>query len=76
MLTSLPKHKTIKIFDLSYNYNVPACLGVMINNQYLTFSLDFSSAPTFEIAAERAITELYQMRTPRADYLLNTRSIP
>lgn len=75
MLKNLPEHKTIKIFDLSYTYHVPACLGVLINNNNINYSLDFSGAPTFEIAAERVITELYQMRTKRADYVLNTRSL-
>ena len=74
-IKQLPAHKKFRLFDLSYNFQVPVCLGIIIDNKNLNISFDFGSAPTFEIAAERVITELYQLRTKSNDYNLNLRSI-
>lgn len=71
----LPKYKTIRLFDLSYNFKVPVCLGIIIDNKNLNISFDFGSAPTFEIAAERVITELYQLHNKNESYKLNLRSM-
>lgn len=54
------KDKEIKFFDLSYNYNVPVCLGILYNKKTYNYLINFSSAPTLSIAIERVITELYQ----------------
>jgi len=52
--------KKIKIFDLSYNYKVPVCMSVLYNTISYNYIINFSSAPTIQIAIERALTELYQ----------------
>lgn len=74
-IKNLPKHKEIRLFDLSYNFNVPVCLGIIIDKKNLNISFDFGSAPTFEIASERVITELYQLHTKQSDYEQNLRSM-
>lgn len=48
------------IFDLSYNFKVPVILTVLINKINHNISFNLGSFPVFEIALERAITELYQ----------------
>lgn len=54
------KNYKIFIFDLSYNYNFPVCVALLVDQVNATFRLDFGSAPDFQIAAERCLTELYQ----------------
>ena len=56
----LSNNYDIKIFDFSYNFNLPV-LGILVidlNNQ--TCYLNLGSAPVFDIALERCITEVYQ----------------
>lgn len=53
-------NKEIKIFDLSYNYNLPVCLVVLYNNNSYNYIINFGSAPLISIAIERTLTELYQ----------------
>jgi len=55
----------VKIVDLSYNYEVPVCIVILFNSNTYNFLINFSSAPTIQIAIERSLTELYQNR---ADY--------
>ena len=50
----------IKIFDLSYNTNVPVIMSVLFNKFSYNFHINFAGAPIFEIAVERTLTELYQ----------------
>lgn len=50
----------IRIYDLSYNYQLPVCMSLLINKKNLSYHINFGAAPTFEIACERIITELYQ----------------
>ena len=48
------------IFDLSYNFNVPAVMSVIINPESKNTNINFGSFPVFDIAVERIITEIYQ----------------
>ena len=50
----------IYIFDLSYNFNLPVAMSLLINPLTQTTTMNFGSFPIFDIAAERVITELYQ----------------
>lgn len=50
----------LQIFDLSYNFNLPVLMSVLLNKKTHTWSVDIASAPVFEIALERSLTELYQ----------------
>lgn len=50
----------IKIADLSYEYSVPVCLAILYNYNTYNYIINFSAAPTIQIAIERALTELYQ----------------
>ena len=49
-----------RVYDLSYNFNIPVCLLLIINKQNHTFILNFGSSPIFDIAVERCFTEIYQ----------------
>lgn len=51
---------SFKIYDLSYNFNLPVCMSILINKTNLSFHPNFGSAPTLELAVERVITETYQ----------------
>lgn len=51
---------TIRIYDLSYNFNMPVCMSLLFNVNTYNYQIDFGAAPVFNIAAERVITELYQ----------------
>ena len=48
------------LIDLSYNYQMPVMMSVLINKKEGIFKINFGSFPVFDIAAERVITELYQ----------------
>ena len=48
------------IIDLSYNFNVPVIMTILINYYNSTLSINFGSSPVFEIAIERTLTEIYQ----------------
>ena len=50
----------VKLYDLSYNFNTPVCMLFIINKKTHQFYYNFGSAPIFDIAAERSITEMYQ----------------
>lgn len=53
---------SFELYDLSYNFGFPVCMSLLINKTQLSFHPNFGSAPTFELAAERTITETYQNR--------------
>lgn len=53
-------NKEIRVFDLSYNINLPVCLCLLIDKENHCYYMDFGSAPTFDLAVERILTELYQ----------------
>ena len=48
------------IFDLGYNFHLPAVLGVLVDPKGCVCRLNFGSFPVFDIAVERTITEVYQ----------------
>lgn len=50
----------IKIYDLSYNFNLPVVAMVLFNYETGQFTTNPTSFPVFEIALERTITESFQ----------------
>lgn len=50
----------IYIFDLSYNFNMPVVMSVLVNPYNSSIRCNWGSFPVFDIAVERVITELYQ----------------
>lgn len=48
------------LFDLSYNFNVPVMMSLLVDKVKNNLNINFGSFPVFEIAAERVLTELYQ----------------
>lgn len=53
-------NNNIKIIDLSYTFNIPVCMILVINLETSHIHYSFGAAPNFDIAVERAFTELYQ----------------
>lgn len=49
-----------KVFDLSYNYNLPVCFITIYNKNGKILYYRMGAAPIFDIAVERCFTELYQ----------------
>lgn len=50
----------IYIYDLSYNYNMPVIMTVLIDKKNHTWTINLGSHPVIDIAIERTITEVYQ----------------
>lgn len=50
----------IYVYDLSYNYNLPVILTLLINKNNNNWYIDLGSHPVIDIAIERTLTELYQ----------------
>ena len=48
------------IFDLSYNFNMPVAMSLLINPITQNTRINLGAFPIFDIAAERVITEMYQ----------------
>lgn len=48
------------LIDLSYNYNLPVMMSLLLDRKNGIIKTNFGSFPVFDIAAERVITELYQ----------------
>lgn len=48
------------IVDLSYNFNMPVLMSVLVNDKEQNITINFGSFPVIDIALERIITELYQ----------------
>lgn len=48
------------VFDLSYNYDIPVVMSLLIDKQNGTINFNLGAFPVFDIAIERVITELYQ----------------
>lgn len=61
-------NNNIRIFDLSYTFHAPVLLSAIFNKMNSRIYLDFGSAPEFDIALERIITESYQGMTTLNDY--------
>lgn len=58
----------IRIFDLSYTFHAPVLMSAIFNKMNSRIYLDFGSAPEFDIAIERIITESYQGMTTLNDF--------
>lgn len=54
------EHVNVRIYDLSYTFNVPACLILVQDPKNHLFHMNFGAAPVIDIAVERCITEIYQ----------------
>ena len=54
------KNYNVFIFDLSFNFNLPVCLAVLMHKNTKQIHYDFGAHPIFDIAVERCLTELYQ----------------
>ena len=50
----------IYVLDLSYNFNCPVLIAILINCFDKSIYTNFGSHPNFDIAFERIFTELYQ----------------
>lgn len=48
------------VLDLSYNYELPVLVAILIDKDTYKIRTNFGSFPVFEIALERILTELYQ----------------
>ena len=48
------------IFDLSYNFNVPVIMTVLVDKVNHVWFINLGSHPIIDIAIERTLTELYQ----------------
>ena len=60
IITKIQEYNYLYIFDLSYNYNLPVLMSLIVNKITHAISINFGSFPVFEIAFERILTELYQ----------------
>ena len=61
-------NNVIRIFDLSYTFHAPVLMSAIFNKMNSRIYLDFGSAPEFDIAIERIITESYQGMTTLNDF--------
>lgn len=48
------------IVDLSYNFQMPVLMSILVNDKEQNITINFGSFPVIDIALERIITELYQ----------------
>ena len=48
------------LFDLSYNYDTPVLMSLLMDKKQGIMNINFGAFPVFDIAAERVLTELYQ----------------
>ena len=74
------------VFDLSYNFDMPVMMSLLINPYTQNTRINFGAFPIFDIAVERVITEIYQGTqnfaigttidiSPQIPYLINDPSI-
>ena len=52
----------IKIYDLSYNFNMPVCVAIIQDVKNHDYFFCFGASPIIDIAIERTLTEVYQGR--------------
>ena len=61
MIDNIKAHGyTMYVIDFSYNFNIPVLAIYIVNNENHTMFLNLGAHPTFNIALERLITEIYQ----------------
>lgn len=53
-------NNNLYIYDLSYNFQVPVLMSILVNKVTHKWHMNLGSSPIFEIALERILTELYQ----------------
>ena len=59
-IKDIQKRYDFYVFDLSYNYKVPVVLSTLVNKKNHNIIFNMGCFPTFDIALERTLTELYQ----------------
>lgn len=69
LITNIQKDNTLYIIDFSYTYGTPVICGIIVNKKTHTVSVDLGSAPIFDIACERVLTEFYQGREKGFDLI-------
>ena len=60
IIKNIQKNNWLYIYDLSYTFNLPVLMALIINKKTHTISINLGSFPIFDIALERTLTELYQ----------------
>lgn len=60
IIANIQHNNWLYVFDLSYNFNLPVVMAVIINKKTHAISINLGSFPIFDIALERTLTELYQ----------------
>lgn len=72
----IQEENDLYIIDFSYNFKVPVLMSLIVNHNTHTVTVNFGSAPTFDIAVERIFTELYQGRQEGFNYYKNNGQLP
>lgn len=60
IIKKIESENDLYILDLSYNFNVPVLMSLIVNKYTHAISVNLGSSPVFDIALERILTELYQ----------------
>lgn len=60
IISKIKINNDLYIYDLSYNFQVPVLMSVIVNKFTHKWHINLGSSPIFEIAFERILTELYQ----------------
>ena len=60
IIAQIQQDNDLYILDLSYNYQMPVLMSVLVNKRTHSITTNLGSFPIFEIALERILTELYQ----------------
>lgn len=60
IIANIQKDNDLYIIDLSYNFNVPVLMSLIVNKLTHAITINFGSFPVIDIAIERVLTELYQ----------------
>lgn len=61
-IVNIIRQKGYKLYvlDLSYNFNTPVLVAILINEFDQSLNINFGAFPVYDIAIERIFTELYQ----------------
>lgn len=60
IIRAISKNNKLYIIDLSYNFNLPVLMSLVVNKHTHAISINFGSSIILDIAIERVLTELYQ----------------
>lgn len=58
-----------RVYDLSYNYQVPTAMLLLIDRTRHRFFMHYGANPVFDIAVERCFTEIYQGHNTLPDHI-------